>query len=321
MKPVLSIMMAAALLQAVAQPAAADPRDLAPAIALNNGNASAVELLRCFAANDLPLASGHRGGPEPGYPENAIETFVRTLSMAPMVIEVDVRTSRDGVLLLMHDETLDRTTNGSGRVNDLDWREIAALRLRDNDGQVTAFRVPTLAEAIDAARGRAIITLDVKEDQSLPGIVAAIREADAHAFAVVNAYRPSQARIIHALDPRITVSHPIYSLADLDVLETIGVHTDRLIAWTGIEAFEGRNAELWTALDQRDIPSIYATLFVADKEIAESGDTSIFRDITSAGVDVIASDLHWDVHETVSAGQDLPAIYARCNSPSSRAQD
>lgn len=320
MKPVHSIMLAAALLQALAQPAAADPRNLAPAVTLQNASGSAVELVRCLAANDLALASGHRGGPEPGYPENAIETFVRTLSMAPMVIEVDVRTSKDGILLLMHDETLDRTTTGRGKVNDLHWQEIAALNLRDNDGRVTPFRVPTLAEAIQAMRGRGILTLDVKEDQSLPGIVKAINDADAHGFTVVNAYRPSQAKIVHDLDPRITLSHPVHSLADLDLLDTVGVRTDRLLAWTGIETIEGRNPDLWAALDKREIPSIYATLFVADKKIAKSGDTTIFREITAAGVDVIASDLHMDVHKTVSADRDLPAIYARCDGEAAGAQ-
>ena len=65
------------------------------------------------------LVSAHRGGPVPGLPENAVETFEYALNHAPALIETDVRRTADGVLVLMHDETLDRTTTGTGRVDDV----------------------------------------------------------------------------------------------------------------------------------------------------------------------------------------------------------
>lgn len=81
-------------------------------------------------------------------------------------IEIDVRKTRDGALVLIHDTTVDRTTNGTGTVADMSLDEIRALRLRRGAGGrnvvVTDDRVPTLEEGLLAARGRYIVHLDLK---------------------------------------------------------------------------------------------------------------------------------------------------------------
>ncbi|HAT93048.1 MAG TPA: glycerophosphodiester phosphodiesterase, partial [Sphingobacterium sp.] len=56
--------------------------------------------------NRYPLVSLHRGGPASGYPENAIETFSYNASLQPVLVECDVRISKDSALILMHDNTL-----------------------------------------------------------------------------------------------------------------------------------------------------------------------------------------------------------------------
>lgn len=290
-----------------------DPRNLAPVIALSNKSHTAMDLMRCLADKRLPLASAHRGGPIPGYPENAIETFQYTLSQAPMLVEVDVRTSKDGVLHLMHDDTLERTSTGTGKINDWTSADLAKLRLKDNDGKVTDFRIPTVAEAIEAIRGRGILVLDVKEDESLAPIVKTIQETNSHAFVIINAYRPAHARLVHGLDRHISLSHPVYAEGDLEILEISGVHLQNVMAWTGIEHFEGRNEKLWALLDQRGIPTLYATLFVEDKNIQKSGNTQIFLDVTEKGVDAIASDLHMTVYKVLSKNRDVAKTFASCD--------
>ena len=62
------------------------------------------------------IISGHRGGMAPGYPENCIETFENTLSHMPSFFEIDPQMTRDSVIVLMHDATIDRTTPGTGKV-------------------------------------------------------------------------------------------------------------------------------------------------------------------------------------------------------------
>ena len=70
------------------------------------------------------IVSGHRGGMMPGYPENCIESCEKTLSMMPTFFEVDFSFTRDSVMVLMHDLTIDRTTTGKGRVADYTYEEL-----------------------------------------------------------------------------------------------------------------------------------------------------------------------------------------------------
>lgn len=98
--------------------------------------------------------------------ENALDGIRRCAAAGIDIVEVDVRTTRDGVLVLMHDETVDRTTDGHGAVAALTAPHLAALHLRRGgggaDAAVTDRRIPTLDQALHAARGRTIVNLDVK---------------------------------------------------------------------------------------------------------------------------------------------------------------
>ncbi|MGX7835704.1 glycerophosphodiester phosphodiesterase family protein, partial [Campylobacter fetus subsp. venerealis] len=76
-----------------------------------------------WTSDRIPMVSAHRGGPYPGFPENAIETFANVLEYTPAIIELDVAMTKDGVLVLMHDDKLDRTTTGKGSVSDATYSE------------------------------------------------------------------------------------------------------------------------------------------------------------------------------------------------------
>lgn len=72
------------------------------------------EFFDCLRESNAVVLAAHRGGPAPGIPENAIETMQRALTNGVYVFEVDVAESRDGVLFLMHDRSLGRTTTLNG---------------------------------------------------------------------------------------------------------------------------------------------------------------------------------------------------------------
>jgi len=94
-----------------------------------------------YNENRYPLISAHRGGPRGSYPENAVETFEHNAQHQASIIECDIRMTKDSVLVLMHDETLDRTSTGRGRLNQFTFKELQKLRLKDNQGQVTTDRL------------------------------------------------------------------------------------------------------------------------------------------------------------------------------------
>ncbi|KAB7766390.1 glycerophosphodiester phosphodiesterase family protein [Xanthomonas maliensis] len=117
--------------------------------------------------------------------ENTVDGIAACIARGVDMVEIDVRTSRDGRLLLMHDETVDRTTDGHGAVAELDAAQIAALHVRSQGGgngsTVTERHPPTLAEALAMARGRVLVNLDVKAaalDQLLDAVEAAGAQRD-----------------------------------------------------------------------------------------------------------------------------------------------
>ncbi|MGO3306823.1 MAG: glycerophosphodiester phosphodiesterase family protein, partial [Sphingobacterium sp.] len=141
-----------------------------------------------YSERRVPLISAHRGGPTESYPENAIETFQHIATKMPVIIECDIALTRDSALVLMHDETLERTTTGKGKVNEHSLAEIKKLHLEDNDGTLTPFRVPTLEEALDWGVGKVIFTLDVKKNVPYNLVINEVRNAGAEAHAIIITY-------------------------------------------------------------------------------------------------------------------------------------
>ncbi len=136
----------------------------------------------------IPMVSAHRGGPYPGYPENAIETFSNVLKFTPAIIELDVAMTKDSVLVLMHDDDLSRTTTGTGKVNEVTYEYIQSLFLEDNDGNLTDFKVPTLEEALIWSKGKALLTVDIKRSVPYEKVIEAVRKTKSEAQAALISY-------------------------------------------------------------------------------------------------------------------------------------
>jgi glycerophosphoryl diester phosphodiesterase len=104
-------------------------------------------------------------------PENSLAALERCIALGVDMVEIDVRRTQDGALVLMHDDRVDRTTTGKGRVSDLTLGEVQALRLKLGDEE-TQVSPPTLAAFLRVARGCILVNLDLKED--LAGQVAQV---------------------------------------------------------------------------------------------------------------------------------------------------
>ena len=101
-------------------------------------------------------------------PENSIAAMNACIDLGVDMLEVDVRKTKDGHLVVIHDETVDRTTNGSGLVAELTLEELRTLKLREGaggpDATTTEHSIPLLDEVLDELDGRVMINLDAKED-------------------------------------------------------------------------------------------------------------------------------------------------------------
>ncbi|MCX6359522.1 MAG: glycerophosphodiester phosphodiesterase family protein, partial [Armatimonadetes bacterium] len=116
----------------------------------------------------------HRGGAGIS-PENTLAAFRKAAALKADYVELDVRTTRDGKLALMHDSTVDRTTNGKGAVRDLTLAQLRALRVHGPGGAAPQ-PVPTLDEALAVCKGKVRIYLDQK-DADTRRVIAALKAA------------------------------------------------------------------------------------------------------------------------------------------------
>lgn len=119
----------------------------------------------------------HRGGAGIS-PENTLAAYRRAIELKADYVEIDVRTTRDGHLVIMHDSKVDRTTNGKGAIRDL---TLAQIRRLDAGGRFGAryagAKVPTLAEVLSLCRGRINIYLDHK-DADTAQVLRALQATD-----------------------------------------------------------------------------------------------------------------------------------------------
>jgi glycerophosphoryl diester phosphodiesterase len=109
--------------------------------------------LDCLRERHLAVVAAHRGQPDQTWPENAMSSFTASLAAGVPFLEIDVATTKDGVMCLMHDDSLDRTTTGKGAVIDRTWAEVQAVKVKRPDGTVLDEGVPMFSDVLEWGRG------------------------------------------------------------------------------------------------------------------------------------------------------------------------
>jgi glycerophosphoryl diester phosphodiesterase len=147
----------------------------------------------------------HRGGAT--HPENTIAAILGAAALGADFAEVDVRLTKDGVAVLLHDQSVDRTTDGRGPIASLTLAEVKRLDAgRARDPRFAGERIPTLVEALRAARGKIRLLLDVPVERMAPVLAAALRDAGSDARDVVAAtWDDAQRREFQAALPGVTL--------------------------------------------------------------------------------------------------------------------
>lgn len=115
------------------------------------------------------LKIAHRGAR--GYePENTLKSFQKALDLNADGIELDVHLSSDGNLIVIHDDTIDRTTNGKGLVNTFSLSELQSFLIEDQ------YKIPTLKEVLDLVNKKCLINIELKGLGTASKVVALIEE-------------------------------------------------------------------------------------------------------------------------------------------------
>lgn len=168
----------------------------------------------------------HRGGYS-HWPENTSHGFRSAAALHPdVILETDVTSTSDGVPVLLHDDTVDRTTNGTGSIAQKTWAEVKVLdagyRWKDESGRFTfrdkGFTIPTLREALRAApRHRFLI--DLKPAARVEDVVKVIREEGAEERVLMASFLAGQIQAFRRLMPRVpTCYDPVQGMQLLAAL-------------------------------------------------------------------------------------------------------
>ena len=143
------------------------------------------------------FVAAHRGW-KAKYPENTLKAFQAALTLGVDQLETDVRITKDGQLVLMHDSTVDRTTNGTGAVSDLTLAELKALDA--GDGQ----QIPTLQEFLELVKDHPTITLDIElKEYPTPGREALAYDVCDRVLKLLDDYGFAERSVINTWDGKL----------------------------------------------------------------------------------------------------------------------
>jgi glycerophosphoryl diester phosphodiesterase len=140
------------------------------------------------------LRIGHRGAAGHA-PENTVAAIQKGIALGVDFVEVDVRRTADGVLVVLHDETVNRTTNGKGRVDRLSLQEVKKFNAGNGE------HIPTLEEVLKVAAGEAGLMLELKVKGVAQQTVEVVREAGFRDPVIYASFLHDELKHVRRVDP------------------------------------------------------------------------------------------------------------------------
>lgn len=243
----------------------------------------------CLRQRGGTIVSAHRGGPDDTHAENTVAAYAALTARGITLAETDVRPSRDGVLVLSHDPSLDRVSSLSGRIADQDWAMISEARMRTRSGSLTEFPPANLPQLLAATTYGPILQLDIKEDTRIASVLDTVETAHAVHRVIYLAYTDTDIAAIARRQPEAIIATVIPDLAKLDHLLALGVAPEHLHALFFESAID---RQFFQALRARGV-----TVLVAATQAEETGpheshplDDDRYRAIRDAGAQILVSD-------------------------------
>ncbi len=217
---------------------------------------------------DRPIViSGHRGGMVTGYPENCIESFEHTLTLMPAFFEIDPRLTKDGRIVLMHDETIDRTTTGSGKVGDYTYEELQEFFLKDRDGNVTEYKIPLLEDCIAWSQGKTILNLDIKDVplEIMSEFINAINPPNV----IYTVWNAAQAREYLDRDPEAGFSLWCKNMKEYEAYEEAGIPWSQVQVYVG-DFMRASQKEMYDKLHENGVMCMISTAPTHDGRMTDA---------------------------------------------------
>ena len=216
-----------------------------------------------------PLRIAHRGASGLGLaPENTLAAFEKAIQLGVDVIEIDVHATRDGQIVVLHDATVDRTTDGTGFVAEMSFEEVRRVDAGSwFAAEFTGERVPLLEEVLDLARHRALVLIEIKADFITERILQVIETTVAAEHVVLQSFNPTIVERVKLLAPALPTALLIGQLpttpsrvrARRFVQQVLQVGANALASWHAtltppfLEEMRKRGVAVWAWTVDEDI--------------------------------------------------------------------
>jgi glycerophosphoryl diester phosphodiesterase len=237
------------------------------------------------------MVIAHRGaGGDLGHvaPENTLFAIRAALLMGVDGVELDVRHTSDGKLVLMHDGDVNRTTDGEGNVSDLTLEQLKSLKIEAPTnlvkGDFSCANIPTLQEAFELTKDRLIIILDMKSSQT-EWIVRAVQDAQLQDQVILSFGNFEEALLARMIAPEMRVQVRPDTVAQFDD------YLSRLMRPADVQEIPHTLAsELSSRIHMLGVKA-FSDVWHADLMASLNGDSSIYLEDLENGLDVIQCEL------------------------------
>ena len=206
----------------------------------------------------MPIIVAHRGLHQ-DYPENSLAAFRAAWGAGIEWCECDVQESADGELVVIHDPTLERTTDACGKVSDLPADALKRVRLRTADGAVTGERIGTLGELLDAMPAGAGLLLEIKPVVARGSVWSALEALDGRRVTVQSFHRSVVIEAAKMVSRAEFLTAEAEDLIDPSALPGSGVNARHdLLTREVVERIHqaGKQVGAWTVNAEADIRRI-----------------------------------------------------------------
>lgn len=182
---------------------------------------------------NLPIIMAHRGGTGKGLPENSMITFKNTYAHLPAaLLEMDLQPTSDNVLMIFHDDSVNRVTNGNGLLKSMSFKETRELRLKDAQGNVTDETIPTFQEVLDWNKNKALLVLDIKPGTEIRDVLQMVRKAKATNNCIFILYSIADAQKVFETNKDLMFAIGFNSKEGIEAIQKSGLPFDHLVALT-----------------------------------------------------------------------------------------
>jgi glycerophosphoryl diester phosphodiesterase len=219
----------------------------------------------------LPLVTSHAAC-KGHAPENTLAGIERAIALGADAIEIDVHCTADGVPVLLHDETVDRTTDGHGNVHEMPLEVVRTLDAgaRQFVPQFQGTPIPRLAEVLDVTKGAVLLQIEIKQQGIEEQVAQAVRDAGAIASCETHSFWPKVVAAMRTVEPRMAAAlltdgrrvvdwDEFFSFALSLGAQGVSVHHEQASP-ERVRAGQLRSLTFmtWTADDEKDIRRLVA---------------------------------------------------------------